>query len=315
MFNIERIMKRAFGDGWEYRRPSAHGPDCGRANSSSCGPRRSQGNDTSVLHARTSIAPGYHRHNDLSMPPSPGKTWASGQSDFGWGSPQVRSPFPQPPCSLFVPPPSQFQIPPEGFMPYMPPPHFAVPPPPPLPSFVSPAPGWTTSWTPQRGQSMENHAFVSSPAIIHRGITCDGCEKLDLTGVRFKCLDCCDFDLCSACIARPGVLEQHSTNHSFLPILSGNDYKQTSHMGITCDGCNKRRFPGVRFKCLECDDFDYCSSCICKSRAYEVHDPTHHFFPISRPGSIDAYYRARQRLVDARLSETQAQSTSASTLR
>lgn len=59
-------------------------------------------------------------------------------------------------------------------------------------------------------------------------------------------------------------------------------------------------------------DFDYCSSCICKSRAYEVHDPTHHFFPISRPGSIDAYYRARQRLVDARLSETQAQSTSAS---
>lgn len=197
-------------------------------------------------------------------------------------------------------------------MPYMPPPHFAVPPPPPLPSFVSPAPGWTTSWTPQRGQSMENHAFVSSPAIIHRGITCDGCEKLDLTGVRFKCLDCRDFDLCSACIARPGVLEQHSTNHSFLPILSGNDYKQMTHMGITCDGCNKRRFPGVRFKCLECDDFDYCSSCICKSRAYEVHDPTHHFFPISRPGSIDAYYRARQRLVDARLSETQAQSTSAS---
>jgi|JI6StandDraft_1071083.scaffolds.fasta_scaffold53192_4 hypothetical protein len=32
--------------------------------------------------------------------------------------------------------------------------------------------------------------------IVHNGITCDGCKKYPLTGIRYKCATCVDFDFC-----------------------------------------------------------------------------------------------------------------------
>lgn len=37
---------------------------------------------------------------------------------------------------------------------------------------------------------------------IHRSVTCDGCGLSPITGKRFKCLMCHDFDLCSKCEAK-----------------------------------------------------------------------------------------------------------------
>ncbi len=33
------------------------------------------------------------------------------------------------------------------------------------------------------------------------------------------------------------------------------------HKGIKCNGCNITPIIGIRYKCVICKDFDYCSSC------------------------------------------------------
>lgn len=49
--------------------------------------------------------------------------------------------------------------------------------------------------------------------VVHPGITCDGCQVGPVTGVRYKCVECSDFDLCELCEAN-GI---HS-HHTFLKV-------------------------------------------------------------------------------------------------
>ena len=37
--------------------------------------------------------------------------------------------------------------------------------------------------------------------IVHRGITCDGCSTTPIRGIRWRCTNCIDYDLCSDCEA------------------------------------------------------------------------------------------------------------------
>ena len=51
---------------------------------------------------------------------------------------------------------------------------------------------------------------------MHNGVHCDGCGMMPLTGIRFKCGNCNDFDLCQNCIGRRGSF--HPSQHCFLYI-------------------------------------------------------------------------------------------------
>jgi hypothetical protein len=49
------------------------------------------------------------------------------------------------------------------------------------------------------------------------------------------------------------------------------------HVGIGCDNCRSHDFPGVRYKCSTCPDFDICENCI-----DEVEDAGTHPHPFIR---------------------------------
>jgi len=52
----------------------------------------------------------------------------------------------------------------------------------------------------------------------------------------------------------------------------------TRHMGFRCDGCHVSNFRGVRFRCLNCPNFDYCSSCHAQRHELNPPHPRDHTF-------------------------------------
>ncbi|KAF5614107.1 tetratricopeptide repeat [Fusarium sp. NRRL 25303] len=50
------------------------------------------------------------------------------------------------------------------------------------------------------------------------------------------------------------------------------------HQGIQCDACEKS-IVGVRFRCDQCEDFDFCSTCY-EGTIRNQHDPSHAFYVI-----------------------------------
>ncbi|OCK79577.1 hypothetical protein K432DRAFT_382957 [Lepidopterella palustris CBS 459.81] len=50
--------------------------------------------------------------------------------------------------------------------------------------------------------------------VIHRGVSCDGCDARPIRGIRWRCANCADFDLCSDCEAT----NSHTKTHIFYKI-------------------------------------------------------------------------------------------------
>ncbi len=135
---------------------------------------------------------------------------------------------------------------------------------------------------------LQGSVGVRAPRLTHPGITCNGCNKPEIEGVRHKCLECdgmkfkaaqitssrgiadsadrlIDYDLCEACNASPEKRTQHNPNHVFFPITTpydGHGYDVTRarshperliHDGVFCNGCNSNPLVGIRHKCLDCE--------------------------------------------------------------
>ncbi|PQE33022.1 ZZ type zinc finger domain-containing protein [Rutstroemia sp. NJR-2017a WRK4] len=144
-----------------------------------------------------------------------------------------------------------------------------------------------------------NHGLLAQTLLApgrntaHNAI-CDGCDKY-IYGVRHKCLDCPDWDYCSACIANASFIHPR---HRFVPLyepisdlnaLCRSYSSKPRHTGIFCDGplCNangggmQTYITGDRYKCAVCHDTDFCASC--EASPSNPHNKTHPLIKFKTP--------------------------------
>ncbi|KAK0727082.1 hypothetical protein B0T26DRAFT_737892 [Lasiosphaeria miniovina] len=127
--------------------------------------------------------------------------------------------------------------------------------------------------------------------------TCNCCVQ-ELPEVEFvHCTSCEDYDLCRACFAKNR--HGHHPKHGFVPAVEGTRLEQDVSRRLApgrsqphnafCDGCDAA-IKGIRHKCLDCPDWDYCASCVVN--ASFIH-PGHRFVPIYEPLETSDGTRAR----------------------
>lgn len=117
--------------------------------------------------------------------------------------------------------------------------------------------------------------------------TCDICSQV-VVGVRWKCLNCPDWDCCSSC--SQSLADIHP-GHSFVKLQKPTDYvtnpaadakHNVHHPFVICDGCNQT-IRGPRYKCMhpECPDYDLCEKC--EASPFAVHPESHPMLKTKTP--------------------------------
>ncbi|KAK3996770.1 next to BRCA1 gene 1 protein [Cladorrhinum sp. PSN332] len=148
------------------------------------------------------------------------------------------------------------------------------------------APKPTEEPIPAAGSS-ERIVPVFSKFLYSSTRTCNCCVQ-ELPEVEFvHCVTCDDYDLCRGCFAKDR--HGHHPKHAFASAVAGSrlepDVAKRLEAGrgqvhnAICDGCDKA-IVGIRHKCVDCPDWDYCSNCV--PSASHIH-PGHRFVPVYEP--------------------------------
>lgn len=117
--------------------------------------------------------------------------------------------------------------------------------------------------------------------------TCNSCVAVLPDSQFVTCTSCEDFDLCISC--HLGQKHGHHPAHGFKPATEETVLplhaepmlapgRNVRHNAI-CDNCDKKIY-GIRHKCLDCPDWDYCNDCV--KNAPRTH-PRHRFTAIYSP--------------------------------
>eukprot|EP00029_Vermamoeba_vermiformis_P007706 TRINITY_DN3410_c0_g1_i1.p1 TRINITY_DN3410_c0_g1~~TRINITY_DN3410_c0_g1_i1.p1 ORF type:complete len:547 (-),score=174.66 TRINITY_DN3410_c0_g1_i1:44-1585(-) len=61
--------------------------------------------------------------------------------------------------------------------------------------------------------------------------------------------------------------------------------EQTTHEGVSCDGCGKENFTGSRYRCLTCEDYDLCEECYTNQVENKRHSKDHKMQSILAPNT------------------------------
>ncbi|KKA26450.1 hypothetical protein TD95_000144 [Thielaviopsis punctulata] len=131
---------------------------------------------------------------------------------------------------------------------------------------------------------------------VRHSACCDACDKY-IVGVRYKCLQCPDWDYCSACIDAKNMMHK---GHQFVPLyepltppnmftrgFGSTTCASVQHRGIYCDGVLCRQdhtssyISGVRYKCTICHDFDLCARC--EASPLNLHSKSHPLIMMKTP--------------------------------
>lgn len=99
--------------------------------------------------------------------------------------------------------------------------------------------------------------------------TCNSCVREFREAEFVHCTTCEDYDLCKSCFAKNQ--HGHHPKHGFAPAVDGMTLDHTISSRLApgrnvlhnaiCDGCDKY-VRGIRHKCMDCPDWDYCSDCV-----------------------------------------------------
>lgn len=127
--------------------------------------------------------------------------------------------------------------------------------------------------------------------------TCNQCVQVFNESHFVTCTVCDDYDLCIPCHVE--MKHGHHPNHAFAPASDETQLseKATAYLApgrnlrhwAICDGCDKDIY-GVRHKCLQCPDWDYCSTC--EKDAGKTH-PGHNFAKLYEHFISDSYVTQR----------------------
>lgn len=116
---------------------------------------------------------------------------------------------------------------------------------------------------------------------------CNNCVQERPEHHFLHCTTCEDFDLCKSCFAKDN--HGHHPKHAFFPAVPNSHVddnisaklapgRNKSHNAI-CDNCDNF-IRGIRHKCLDCPDWDYCNDCMAQGH---VKHAGHRFAPIYEP--------------------------------
>jgi len=103
----------------------------------------------------------------------------------------------------------------------------------------------------QSSPSQQDSVPPSATSNVHTGVTCDGCNKSPIVGVRYKCANCPNFDLCEECEAK-GTL--HVATHVFVKIRKPTNQHWYRPILMNLYD-NKEAFPGF-FRGGRCGRFN-----------------------------------------------------------